>query len=106
MYTIVFVTASGQPEAEKIARHLLEKKLAACVNIIEPIKSMYWWEGKIDESQEALLVIKTKKTLFKKLASAVKSVHSYSVPEIIAMPIVDGQKDYLNWINSSVGAKS
>ena len=103
MYIVVFVTASGQPEAEKIARHLLEQKLAACVNIIGGLTSLYWWEGKIDQSQEALLVIKTKKSLFKKLAAAVKSFHSYSVPEIIALPIVDGQKDYLNWIGASLG---
>ena len=101
MYIVVFITAGSKEEAQKIARGLLEEKLAACVNIIDGVESHFWWQGKIDSAKEALLVIKTKKELFNKLAKKVKSLHSYSVPEIIALPIVTGNTEYLNWINDS-----
>ncbi|HBU08761.1 MAG TPA: cytochrome C biogenesis protein CcdA [Candidatus Omnitrophica bacterium] len=103
MYIVVFITAGSKEEAQKIARGLLEEKLAACVNIIDGVESHFWWQGKIDSAKEALLVIKTKKELFNKLAKKVKSLHSYSVPEIIALPIVTGNTEYLNWINDSTG---
>jgi len=99
MYIIVLVTASSKEEANKIARGLLEEKLAACVNILAGLESRFWWQGKIDSAQEVLLVIKTRKTLFNKLAKKVKSLHSYTVPEIIALPIISGNKAYLDWIN-------
>ena len=102
-YIVVLVTAGSKEEAQKIARGLLEEKLAACVNIIDGVESHFWWQGKIDIVKEALLVIKTKKELFNKLAKKVKSLHSYSVPEIIALPIVTGNTEYLNWINDSTG---
>ena len=102
MYIVVLVTAANLDESQKIGRRLIEQKLAACVNIVENIKSIYWWQGKVDQSQEVLMVIKTKKSLFKKLMATVKSLHSYTVPEIIALPITDGNKDYLNWIRDSV----
>ncbi len=100
-YIIVLVTAKDKIEASKIARGLLEAKLIACANIMDGVQSLFWWEGKIDFSSEALLVIKTKKTLFKKVCSQVKSLHSYQTPEIIALPIIDGSKEYLRWIQSS-----
>ena len=103
MYIVVFITASSKKEARKIARGLLEEKLVACVNIIDEVESHFWWQGKIDSAKEALLVIKTKKELFNKLAKKVKSLHSYSVPEIISLPIISGNKDYLKWINDSTG---
>jgi len=103
MYIVVLVTASSKEEAQKIARGLLEEKLAACVNIIDGLESHFWWQGKIDSAKEALLVIKTKKELFNKLAKKVKSLHSYSVPEIIALSIVTGNTEYLKWINDSTG---
>ena len=103
MYIVVFITAGSKEEAQKIARGLLEEKLAACVNILPGLESHFWWQGKIDSAKEALLVIKTKKELFNKLAKKVKSLHSYSVPEIIALPIVTGNTEYLNWINDSTG---
>ena len=99
MFIVVLVTASSKEEANKIAQGLLQDKLAACVNIIEGIDSRFWWQGKIDSTQEVLLVIKTRKTLFNKLAKKVKSLHSYTVPEIIALPIISGNKTYLDWIN-------
>ena len=103
MYIVVFITAGSKEEARKISRGLLEEKLAACVNILPGLESHFWWQGKIDSAKEALLVIKTKKELFNKLAKKVKSLHSYSVPEIIALPIVTGNTEYLNWINDSTG---
>jgi periplasmic divalent cation tolerance protein len=100
-YIIVLVTAKDKKEAEKISRGLLEAKLIACANIIEGVQSLFWWQGKIDSSQEVLLVTKTKKILFKKIIALVKSLHSYQTPEIIALPIVAGSKDYLKWIDEN-----
>ena len=99
---IILVTAKGNAQAEKIARRLLESKLIACANILDGVRSLFWWGGKIDASKEVLLVLKTKKNLFKKIVTQVKSMHSYETPEIIALPIIDGSRDYLNWIESSV----
>jgi periplasmic divalent cation tolerance protein len=100
-YAVIFVTAKDKKEAGKIARGLLEAKLIACANIVEGVQSLFWWQGKIDSSEEVLLVLKTKKVLFKKVSAKVKSLHSYQTPEIIALPIVDGSDDYLSWIGSS-----
>jgi periplasmic divalent cation tolerance protein len=98
---VVFVTAKDVGEAQKISQRLLEEKLAACVNIVKDVQSFFWWDGKIDQAQEALLVIKSKRALFPKIIKAVKAAHSYSVPEIIALPIIDGSKDYLQWIKET-----
>jgi len=100
-HIVVLITSKDKKEAEKIARGLLEAKLIACANIIDGIQSLFWWQGKIDSSKEVLLVIKTKNILFKKVSTKVKFLHSYQTPEIIALPIVHGSKDYLGWINSS-----
>jgi periplasmic divalent cation tolerance protein len=102
-YIVVLVTAKNKKEAEKIARGLLEAKLIACANIVEGVQSLFWWQGKIDSSKEVLLVLKTKKILFTKVSIKVKSLHSYQTPEIIAISLTAGSKDYLNWINSSCG---
>ena len=101
-YVVILVTAKDKKEAEKISRYLLEKKLVACVNVLPGIQSMFWWEGKIDQSAETLLIIKSKRKLFKEIVSAVRAVHSYSVPEIIALPIVEGHHDYLKWVYDSL----
>ncbi|MEW6171104.1 MAG: divalent-cation tolerance protein CutA [Candidatus Omnitrophota bacterium] len=100
-YLITFITCANQEEAKKIANFLLKKKLAACINIIPKVESLFWWKGKIDKASELLLVVKTKKSLFKKLLIGVKILHSYSCPEIIALPIIDGNKEYLKWLNDS-----
>ena len=100
-YIIILVTAKNKKEATAIACGLLETKLIACANIIDGVQSFFWWQGKIDSSKEVLLVLKSKKTLFKKISVKVKSLHSYQTPEIIALPLLDGSKDYLNWIDSS-----
>ena len=101
-YIIVLVTAKDKKEASKIARGLLQAKLIACANILEGVQSLFWWQGKVDQAQEALIVLKTKRTLFKSVAVKVKSLHSYTTPEIIALPIIEGSKDYLKWIEDSV----
>jgi periplasmic divalent cation tolerance protein len=100
-HIIILVTAKDKKEANKIAKALLEAKLIACANIIDGVQSLFWWQGKIDSSKEVLMVLKTKKNLFKKVSVKVKSLHSYQTPEIIALALVDGSKDYLAWISSS-----
>jgi periplasmic divalent cation tolerance protein len=101
-FIVVFVTAKDKEEAVKIAQGLLEDKLIACANIMEGVRSMFWWENKIDAGTEVLLVLKTKKSLFNKVDKKVKALHSYKTPEIIALPIVAGSADYLSWIRTSV----
>lgn len=100
---VVFVTAKDRRQGKLIARHLLEKNLAACVNITGAVESMYRWEGKIVADGEVLIIIKTRKALFRGLEAAVREKHSYSVPEIIALPVTAGHAPYLKWINDSTG---
>jgi periplasmic divalent cation tolerance protein len=100
-YIVIFVTAKDKKEASTMAKGLLEVKLIACANILDGVQSLFWWQGKIDSSKEVLLILKTKNNLFKKVVSKVKSLHSYQKPEIIALPIINGSEDYLNWINTS-----
>lgn len=101
MNIVIFVTAANKKEADRIAAVLLKEKLAACINIIGGVNSLFWWQGEIDNAKEALLIIKTRKGLINKLIKKVKSLHSYEVPEIIALPIIAGNKKYLDWINES-----
>ena len=102
MHIVIFITASGKKEAHRIAKALLKNKLAACVNIVDKIESFFWWQNKLDKAKEALLLVKSKKKNFPRIAKLVKSLHSYDVPEIIALPICAGYKPYLNWIDESV----
>lgn len=101
-YIIVLITTASIEEGRKISQALLEKKQAACVNIVPGVSSSFWWEGKLDSAQESLLIVKTKATLLDGLIDSVKKLHSYSVPEIIALPIVGGNPDYLDWIEESL----
>ena len=101
-YIVVFITTSSLEEAKKIANFIVESKIAACVNIIEKVDSIFSWKGNIENYRESLLIIKTKRNLFNKLKEEVKKLHSYTVPEIIAIPIVDGSEDYLTWIDETV----
>jgi periplasmic divalent cation tolerance protein len=98
---VVFITAPAD-EAENLAARLLEKRRAACVNIIPAVESRFWWEGKIDSSQESLLIVKTQADKLAGITKLVKGVHSYTVPEIIALPIIGGNPDYLDWIDREV----
>ena len=98
-FIMVFVTASSKEEAEKISKSVVEQKLAACVNVLDGVKSIFRWKEGVDVAQECLLICKTKKSLFGELQQTIKQMHSYDVPEIIAINIVDGSEDYLKWLN-------
>jgi periplasmic divalent cation tolerance protein len=98
---VVLITASSREEADRIARRLVEDRLAACVNIVSQVRSLFVWEGKLSQENEVLLVVKSRRARFQQLATAVKRLHSYSVPEIIALPIVIGSADYLRWVSES-----
>jgi periplasmic divalent cation tolerance protein len=102
-HIIVLVATSNKREAEKIAKTLLDERLIACANIIGPAYSLFWWRGKIDEAKEHLILMKTRKDLFEKLSEIVKALHSYEIPEIIALPITEGFKPYIEWLDESLG---
>ena len=95
---IVLVTCGSEEEAVKIAHSLVEERVAACVNLISPVRSIYRWKGKIWDEREWILIIKTQKKRFEELEKKVKSLHSYSVPEIIGLPVVEGAPSYLKWV--------
>ncbi|MBW2016199.1 MAG: divalent-cation tolerance protein CutA [Deltaproteobacteria bacterium] len=97
-YLQVFVTVEKREEAERIAGRLLEERLAACVQIIGPVRSTYWWRGNIESSEEWLCLLKTREDLYDDLEETVRNIHSYEVPEILALPIVRGNPDYLKWL--------
>ena len=99
---VVLVTAKDAAEAERISRKLLDKKLIACVNIVKGVRSLFWWQGKVDQSDEVLLIIKSQQVLFGKIVETVKAVHSYDVPEILALPVIEGNQDYLAWMDASI----
>ncbi len=99
---VILVTAGKPAEAKKIARHLIDSRLAACVNILPPIRSVYRWQGKLEDGREYLLLIKTTRDLFIEVKTAVSKLHSYTTPEIICLPIIDGLPEYLQWVSDSV----
>jgi periplasmic divalent cation tolerance protein len=99
---IVLTTAGSEEEAHKIAQHMVEHKLAACVNIIPQLESVYRWQGKIESSREWLLLIKTTIEKFPAVRDAVRTLHSYDLPECVAIAIDDGSREYLQWIGASV----
>ena len=100
-FIVVFVTCGSEEDASKIAHALVEEELAACANMISSLRSIYRWEGKIYDEKEWLLLIKTRRSRFEDLVKRVKALHSYSVPEIIALPITHGSPAYLNWIEEN-----
>ena len=99
---IVFMTASSKREAQKIVRTLLNERLIACGNILGPVDSEFWWQGKIDNTKEFLVLMKSDEKLFARLAKTIKQMHSYEVPEILALPIIKGWAPYLEWLNSTL----
>lgn len=102
MYEIVvFVTASSEAEATKIGKCLVERGLVACVNILPGVRSIFQWEGKVAEEQECVLMAKTVSQAFDQVTTTVKSLHSYSLPEVIALPIQQGLPEYLSWIGEA-----
>ncbi len=101
-YIVLFITTPATEEAQRISRALLEQRKAACVNIVPRVSSLFWWQGKIDSARESLLIVKTTASQLNELVTLVKEIHSYDVPEIIAIPIVGGNQDYLEWIGKEV----
>jgi len=99
---IVFITTESEEEAGKISELLLSKRKAACVNIVPKVNSHFWWQGKLDSARESLLIVKSKASVLPEIIELVKRVHSYSVPEIIALPIIGGSEDYLRWLDDEV----
>ena len=97
-FNLIYVTTRDKEEAKKIGRALVEARLAACVNIMDKMNSIYWWEGKVNEDNEAVLIAKTKESLVPELIEKVKSMHSYKCPCIVSLPLLEGNKDYLEWI--------
>jgi periplasmic divalent cation tolerance protein len=100
-FVVILVTTNSQEEAERIARALVDSRLAACVNIISGLRSIYRWKGKTWDEGELLLLIKTRMALFERVEGVIKELHSYEVPEIVAVPIIRGSETYLNWLRNS-----
>lgn len=99
---VILITASSEEEAHKIADGLLTQRKAACVNIVPGVSSTFWWQDKINSEQESLLIVKTRASLLDEIVTLVKEIHSNDVPEVIALPIIGGNQDYLDWIGNEV----
>ena len=104
-YIQVMTTVERQEDAERIARTLVENRLAACVQVLGPIASTYHWQGSIESSQEWLCLAKSRASLYARIEEAIRKVHPYEVPEIVAVPIVAGAKSYLQWIDEETAGK-
>jgi len=100
---VVYSTCSGVEEAKKLAKHLIDQRLAACVNVFRDVDSFYRWKGKVEQEAEVLLMIKTSRELFERLNLEWSRLHSYEIPELVAVPIMAGAPDYLNWMESEIG---
>lgn len=96
---VVFSTCASADEAERLARRLVEERLAACVNVVSPVRSFYRWQGVVENAAEFLLVIKSSRALFEPLRAVLEAAHSYELPEVIALPVVEGSPNYLSWID-------
>ncbi len=96
---VVFITAGSRDEAKNISEQLVQRHLVACCNLIDPIQSVFHWKGDVCDEAEVLIVAKSVRTRFKEIIDAVKKMHSYETPEIIAVPIIDGSDDYLQWVS-------
>ena len=99
---VLFITTADTEEARRIADALLNERKAACVNIVPGIDSLFWWQGKLDSAQENLLIVKTRASVLDEIVRLVRELHSYDVPEIIALPIIGGNQDYLEWMGNEV----
>ena len=99
---VIFITAGTDEEANRLAEVLLKQRKAACVNIVPKVSSHFWWEGHLDSDQESLLIVKAKASLLDEIVALVKEVHTYDVPEVIALPIIGGNPDYLEWIGKEL----
>ena len=101
-HVVVLVTTSGDEEAKKIAKRLLDERKAVCVNIINGVSSLFTWQGRQEDERESLMVIKSGASLLPQIVETVKQVHSYDMPEILALPVLGGNEDYLEWIDSGI----
>ena len=99
---IIFITTGTDEEANRVAEVLLNQRKAACINIVPGVRSRFWWEGHLHSDQENLLIVKAKASLLDEIVGLVKEVHSYDVPEVIALPIIGGNPDYLKWIGKEL----
>lgn len=99
---VIYITTGTDEEAQKVAEELLKQRKAACVSILPGVNSIFWWQDKLDSAQEILLIVKTKASLVDEIVRLVTEIHSYDVPEIIALPIMGGNRDYLEWIGKEV----
>src|SRR5438132_397991 len=99
---VVLTTCDSEKRAEKLARHLIDQQLAACVNILPKARSIYRWEGKVEDSPEWLLLIKSRRDLFAALRAEIGKVHTYDTPEVIALQVVDGSEAYLGWLDGQL----
>ena len=102
MYVLIYITASDAEEAKQIGRRIVKERLAACANVVEKVHSLYWWKGKLEESGEALLLLKSRKEKVKDIVAMVKKLHSYENPAVVALPILEGSEEYLKWIEGEV----
>ena len=100
----LYITAGSRDEAKKIGHALVEARLAACANVIDGMESVYWWQGKLTEDREAVLIVKTRADLVAAVTARVKTLHSYTVPCVVALPILDGNPDYLDWVAAETAA--
>jgi len=101
-YIVVIISTPNKEEAAKIVHSLLNERLIACANIVGPVSSVFWWQGKIDEENEFLVLMKSHKNIFERISERVMEIHSYDVPEIIALPIIEGSQSYLDWLETSL----
>ncbi len=99
---VVFITTADAEEAQRIADVLLKERKAACINIVPKISSRFWWQGKLDSAEESLLIVKTRASVLDEVVNLVKKHHGYDVPEVIALPIIGGSQDYLEWLGREV----
>jgi periplasmic divalent cation tolerance protein len=99
---VILSTCASESEAEALARTLLDRRLAACVNVLPRIRSFYHWKGAVEASEECMLLIKSSRPLFAEVAAAVEKAHSYELPEVVALPIVAGSVNYLTWLSSNL----
>lgn len=104
-YIQVLTTTEKRGDAEKIAKTLVQKRLAACIQIVGPILSTYWWKNDVETAEEWLCIIKSKIELYEELEKSIRQIHPYEIPEILAMPVILGSKDYLGWLGSAVKKK-
>ena len=99
---LVVLITTPRDKAREIARRLVEERLAACVNVVDEVHRIYWWQGKVEEDKESLLIVKTRVDAVQALIEAVRRIHPYQVPEVIALPIIAGLEDYLKWLEDEV----